>query len=413
MTTPRPHHAMRGNPLEQLTLEQLRGRTSWKWRTYDPDVVPLWVAEMDVPLAPAIAARLHRSVEEGDTGYPVGSALGAAFADFAARRWGWDNVEVARTAVVPDVMHGLFAMIEALTAPGDAVIVNPPVYTPFYLYTEHHRRRIIEAPLGADLRLDLETLEHAFRDATKDRNTAVFLLCNPHNPTGVVHTREELTAVATLADRHGVRVVCDEIHAPLTLPGARFTPMLSVPGGEQAIAATSASKAWNLAGLKAGLLVAGPAAAADLARVAGWLARGASHLGILAHTVAYTDGEEWLDDLIAGLDENRALLGDLLAQHLPQISWSPPEATFLAWLNGSRLPNVSAFPTSGTGFSDLTGVARFFHDQARVALSPGETFGTGGNQHVRLNFATSQQVLTDAVAAMGDAVRRASARTHP
>ncbi|MFD9826410.1 MalY/PatB family protein [Tsukamurella tyrosinosolvens] len=371
-------------------------------------MIPLWVAEMDVPLAPAISDRLRRAIDAGDTGYPTGTALGEAFAGFAARRWAWDDVEVARTAVVPDVMHGLFATVTALTRPGDAVVVNPPVYTPFYSYTEHHGRRIIEAPLGSDLRLDLSALEEAFVEATARGAAAVFLLCNPHNPTGTVHTRDELAAVLDLADRYGVRLVSDEIHAPLTLPGARFTPLLSVDGAQRSIVATSASKAWNLAGLKAGLLVAGSDAGEDLARIPGWLSRGASHLGVLAHTAAFTDGEEWLDRLIVGLDANRDLLGRLIGEHLPQVGWQQPEATFLAWLDCvglHGLHGVQAAVAAGTGFSDLTGAARLFYDRAQVALSPGETFGPGGEHHVRLNFAASQDVLIRAVTAMGEAAR--------
>ncbi|MET9085854.1 aminotransferase class I/II-fold pyridoxal phosphate-dependent enzyme [Streptomyces sp. NPDC004237] len=397
------------NPLEQLSLADLRQRTSWKWQTYAEDVLPLWVAEMDVPLAPHIASALHQAIEVGDTGYPVGTALAEAFSGFADRRWGWNTIDVARTAVVPDVMTGMFEVICSLTSPGDIVVVNPPVYSPFYTYTAHASREILEAPLGKNLRIDLGALEEAFRHVNVRGKRAVYLLSNPHNPTGVVHTREELSAVALLAREYGVRVVSDEIHGPLVLPGAQFTPLLTVPGAENAFSVTSASKAWNLAGLKAGLVVAGAEASAQREVVPAWLGRGASHLGVIAHTVAFQTGGAWLDALIEGLDSNRALLGRLLKEHLPTVGYQPPEGTFLAWLDCTDLDveQATGDKTDGpSAFTDLMGPTKLFHDQARVALSSGEVFGPGGANHVRLNFATSQAVLTEAVTRMGEAVRR-------
>jgi cystathionine beta-lyase len=241
------------DPLEQLTLAELRTRTSTKWREHPPDVLPLWVAEMDVLLAEPVQRVLHDAVARGDTGYPAGTGYAEALAVFAAQRWAWDDLDVARTAVVPDVMLGIVEALELLTSPGDTVVVNCPVYPPFYGFLEWTGLRVREAPLTAGGRLDLAALAEAFGDGA-----AAYLLCNPHNPTGTVHTAQELSAVAALADEHGVRVVSDEIHAPLVLPGAGFVPYLCVPGAEDAFAVLSATKGWNLAGLKAALLVAGP-----------------------------------------------------------------------------------------------------------------------------------------------------------
>lgn len=396
------------NPLEQLTLDDLRRRTSLKWQTHPPDVLPLWVAEMDVVLAEPVAEALHQAIARGDTGYPSGTAYAEALADFAQRRWGWSGLDVARTALVPDVMLGIVEVLRLVTEPGETVVVSPPVYPPFYAFVGHDGRRVAEAPLGPDGRIDLAVLEEAFLRARAQGRGAAYLLCNPHNPTGVVHTRPELEGVAALARRHGVRVVSDEIHAPLVLPGAGFTPYLSVAGAEDAFALTSASKAWNLAGLKAALAVAGPEAAADLARMPEEVGHGPSHLGILAHTAALRDGEAWLDELIAGLDANRDLLGALLSEHLPGVRWHPPEGTYLAWLDcralGLAADEDGGGPEPGV-VTDLAGPARFFLDEARVALSSGHVFGTGGAGCARLNFATSETVLTEAVARMGRAVR--------
>ncbi|MFE9774675.1 MalY/PatB family protein [Streptomyces sp. NPDC005931] len=379
------------NPLEVLGLETLRRRTSIKWRAQPEDVLPLWVAEMDVPLAGPVLRTLTRALELGDTGYPAGTGYAEALAAFAAERWAWDGPAVERTALVPDVMRGVVETLRLVTGHGDPVVVNPPVYPPFFDFVRHMDRRVVGAPLGADGRIDLDVLEDAFRRAGADGGRAAYLLCSPHNPTGTVHTAEELTAVAALAERYGVRVVADEIHAPLVLGGPGFVPYLSVPGGGRGLSLMSASKAWNLAGLKAALAVAGPEAAGDLARMPEEVGHGASHLGILAHTAALRDGTAWLDALLAGLDDNRRLLAELLAEHLPAIRYRPGEGTYLAWLDCRAL-----------GLGDDP--AEFFLRHGRVALNSGLPFGTGGAGRVRLNLAASREVITEAVRRMTAAV---------
>ncbi|MEU9641145.1 aminotransferase class I/II-fold pyridoxal phosphate-dependent enzyme [Streptomyces sp. NPDC048188] len=380
------------NPLHVLTLDELRRRTSMKWHTYPADVLPLWVAEMDVPLAGAVVRAVTGAMERGDTGYPVGTAYAEALAAFAGKRWGWDDLAVERTAIVPDVMLGVVEMLKLVTAPGDPVIVNPPVYPPFHQFVAHMDRRVVEAPLGPDLRIDPGVLEETFRRAVAGGGRAAYLLCSPHNPTGTVHSAGELADVAALAERHGVRVVADEIHAPVvTAPDARFVPYLSVPGAERGLALMSASKGWNLAGLKAALALAGPGAAADLARMPEEVGHGPSHVGVLAHTAALRDGTAWLDAVLGGLDENRRLLTALLAEHLPGVVHRAGQATYLAWLDCRPL-----------GLGDDP--AEVFLGRGRVALSSGIPFGSGGAGHVRLNLATSPEVLTEAVRRMAAAL---------
>jgi bifunctional pyridoxal-dependent enzyme with beta-cystathionase and maltose regulon repressor activities len=401
------------NPLEELTLRQLRLRTSMKWRAYADDVLPLWVAEMDVQLAPTVADALRRAIDIGDTGYPCGAAFAEAVSEFASQRWQWHDLRVERTAIVPDVMLGAVEMLRLVTDRGDAVVVNPPVYAPFYAFISHDGRRVIEAPLDVDGRIDLGALEEAFGRAGASGGRVAYLLCNPHNPTGSVHTVEELRAVADLARRFGVRVVSDEIHAPVILPGARFVPFLTVPGAENALALTSASKAWNLSGLKAALAIAGPEAAADLRRMPEEVSHGPSHLGVIAHAEAFRSGGEWLDALLSGLDANRTLLGDLVAEHLPGVKYQWPQGTYLAWLDCREL----GFDEEAAGglavVADLAGPARWFLDHARVALSSGHVFGTGGAGHVRLNFATSKAILAEAISRMGRAINAADSGIGP
>lgn len=378
------------NPLCQLSLEQLRRRTSLKWRTYPEDVLPLWVAEMDVPLAEPVAQAILDAVALGDTGYPTGRGYAEALAKFASERWDWDGLTLERTAIVPDVMLGIVEMLKLVSGPGDPVIVNSPVYPPFYQLLENLGRPIIEAPLGADDRLDPAVLQDAFEHARGDGSRPVYLLCSPHNPTGTVHTADELADVAALARTGGVRVVVDEIHAPIVAAGAIFVPYLSVPGSESGLSLMSASKAWNLAGLKAALAIAGPEAADDLERLPEAIGH-PSHVGIIAHTAALRDGGDWLDSLLTGVDDNRRLLAHLLAEQLPAVRYAPGQATYLAWLD-----------CRGLGLDDDP--AAVFLERGRVALSSGIPFGTGGAGFVRLNLATSPTLLTEAVRRMAAAL---------
>jgi cystathionine beta-lyase len=392
------------NPLEELTLQQLQLRTSMKWRAHPADVLPLWVAEMDVKLPPTVADALRTAIDLGDTGYPSGTALAEAVGEFASRRWQWHDLEVGRTAIVPDVMLGIVETLRLVTGEGDAVVVNPPVYAPFYAFVSHAGRRVIEAPLDAEGRISLDALEEAFTGGRASGRKVAYLLCNPHNPTGTVHTFDELRGVAECARRLRVRVVSDEIHAPVVLSGSRFTPYLSVPGAEDAFALISASKAWNLSGLKAALAIAGPEAAADLHRMPEEVSHGPSHLGLIAHAEAFRSGDDWLDTLLPGLDANRTLLGDLVAEHLPEVKYQGPQGTYLAWLDCRRLGFTEEAADGLAVVADLSGPARWFLDHARVALSSGHVFGTGGAGHVRLNFATSQAILTEAISRMGRAL---------
>jgi len=378
------------DPLSAFALPDLRRRTSMKWRVHPDDVLPLWVAEMDAALAEPVIRAVEGAMRLGDTGYPRGSAYQEAFADFAEERWGW-RPAVGRMRLVTDVMLGIVEALRVLTRPGDAVVINPPVYPPFAGYTRYAGREVRTVPLGSDLRLDLRALEAAFAGNDDGVRPAAYLLCNPHNPTGTAHTREELAEVARLARSYGVRVVVDEIHGPIELPGAPFVPYLSVPGSEDAMVLTSASKAWSLAGIKAALLIAGDDAAPDLAQVPYEASGGVNHLGVIAHVAALREGGEWLDAVLAGLARNRDLMGSLLAEHVPGAVYHPPQATYLAWVDCRSLD------------LDVEPAHAFLH-AGRVALNAGPTFGEGGGGHVRINLATSPAVLAEAARRMAKAL---------
>jgi cysteine-S-conjugate beta-lyase len=376
-----------GPELSVDPLEVLRQRRSAKWQTYPADVLPLTVAEMDFALAAPIAEALREAVERSDAGYAMAVPdLGRALAGFAARRWNWD-LDPASVTAVTDVGVGVVELLRVLTRPGDAVAISPPVYPPFFDWVAEAGTRLLEVPLACDAagwHLDLAALEAAF--AT---HPAAYVLCNPHNPVGRVHSADELAALVRLARIYRVAIVSDEIHGPLVLPGATFTPLLTVPGAaEVAVSVLSASKAWNLAGLKcAAVVTAAPRMAAVTDLFPADTRWRIGHFGVISAVAAFTAGEPWLDQLLRTLDHRRLLLGDLLGQRLPMLTWHPPEATFLAWLNCTALgPDNQA--------------RERFLDHGRVALEPGLHFGAAGSGYARLNFATSPGILDQATARM-------------
>jgi cystathionine beta-lyase len=377
------------DPLLAPTLADLRRRRGLKWRLYGDDVLPLWVAEMDVLPPEPVTRAVTEAMALGDTGYPWARDYIGAVADFAGRRWGW-SPEPGLARLVPNVMLGISEVLKLVTDPGDAVVVNCPVYPPFYAFVRNLGRRVVEAPLTAEGRLDLDTLAAAFGEARRGGGRAAYLLASPHNPTGAVNTEHELTALGELAGEHGVRVVVDEIHAPLVHAPHRFVPYLSLPVGSVAFSVFSASKGFNLAGLTSAVVVAGEESRHELATMPEEVAFGASHVGSIAQAAALREGDEWLDALLGGLDRNRHLLRDLLAQALPDVGYRVPEGTYLAWLDCRAL-----------GLGDDP--AAHIREHAKVALSRGLDFGTGGAGHARLNFATSPALLAEAVERMAGA----------
>jgi cystathionine beta-lyase len=378
------------HPFDEVMESTLRRRQSAKWKLYAADVLPAWVAEMDYPLAEPIRAVLHAAVDDDDCGYADPRGLGAAFAPWAKLRWGWD---VARedVHVVADVVTGLAELLRVSTRPGDGVVIEPPVYPPFASTIRQLERLVVEAPLlrtSAGYAPDLDAIERAYAAGAR-----AHLLCSPHNPTGIVYPREALARIAELADRHDVLVLADEIHAPLTLPGAVHVPFptVSAAAARRSIVLASASKTWNLAGLKAAMMVASSEEGrAVLARLPRDLPYHAGHLGILAARAAFEEGDAWLASVVAILDRNRTLLGALLQQHLPAVTWVAPQAGYLVWLDCTAL-----------GLGDDP--ARAFLERGRVALSAGPTFGTQGLGFARLNMATTASLLEEAVLRMARA----------
>lgn len=372
-----------------LPLDQLRRRRSVKWRHHADDVLPLWVAEMDVAPAPAIADALAAAVARGDTGYSDGGRVRETWAAFSADRFGWAP-DASRTSLAADVLSGIAAVLRVATPPEAGVVINPPVYPPFRDCIEGAGRMVVDAPLveGDGWALDLDALDRAF-----SAGAAAYVLCHPHNPTGSVWSLEDLLAVAELAGRHDVLVIADEVHAPLIYQGTSFVPWLSIDHdvAQRGVAVTSASKGWNVPGLKAALVAAGSAADEALAQLPWLVQAGAGLLGTIAAEAAFTGAVRWLDDLVTRLDANRLLLTYLLSEELPAIRYRPPAATYLAWLDCRSL-DLGDDPAAA------------FLERGRVALNAGHTFGEVGRGFVRLNLGTSPELIKAAVARMAAAV---------
>jgi cystathionine beta-lyase len=375
--------------LTELSLERLRQRRSAKWSHYPPDVLPAWVAEMDFPLAAPVKRVLLEAIELDDCGYPDPVELGAAFAEFALRRHGW-QVEPTAVSPSPDVVGALTAVLKELTAAGDRVVINTPVYHPFFAVVEEAGCELVEVPLtGA--KLDVEGIDRAFADGA-----AALILCSPHNPTGGVPSRAELEAIAASAARHGAWVLADEIHASLTLPGAEHLPFLTVSEAarQRGVAFWSASKAFNLAGLRCAEIVTASADAAALIERLPVSATHCGHLGALGSIAAFRDGGPWLDEVLAVLDHNRSLLAQLLGARLPEVAYEPPQAGYLAWLD---------FRGLGLGPDPADPIL----ERGRLALSPGPQFGPQGAGFARLNLGTSPALVEEAVERICRAVGRA------
>ena len=377
---------------EDISLAKLRGRSSAKWTTYPADVLPAWVAEMDFPLAEPIKQRLRRAIDSDDCGYAHPVALAEAFAGFAKSRFGW-TVDPSRVRSAPEVMIAIAEVLRIVTKPGEGVVINPPVYPPFAMVIEEVGRTIVEAPLahvpGGGWDLDLAALEMAFADGAK-----AYLLCNPHNPVGRVFEKSQLESIAKLAKQYGVVVLSDEIHAPLVLPGAVHVPFVAMSEkiGADAFTITSASKAFNIAGLKCAVLVAGsPAMQSAMKKLPKELSERVGLHGVLANIVAFQEGASYLDALLQQLDRNRTLMAELIGVYLPAVKYNAPQAGYLAWLDCSAL-----------GLGDDP--ARFFLKKGKVALMRGLDFGRQGACFARVNMGTSSAILSEIVGRMNKAL---------
>jgi cystathionine beta-lyase len=377
-------------------LAELHTHRSEKWRGFPHDVLPLPVAEMDFPVAEPIKAILTEMVSHSDLGYlgPI-PELGLGFKKFAAERWNW-TVDEKQVHAATDVGVAVVEILRVFTQPGDSILLSSPVYHNFYTWIKETHLNLVDVPFertGDEAInpwvINWQAIESAYASGIK-----VHLLCSPHNPLGFIYTKQDLLKIVALAKKHDVLVISDEIHAPLTFPGEIFVPILSLGADAEAVSVcvTAASKGWNIAGLKCAILISqNEQMNSKLANLAPAMHYRASLLGGFATAVAFADGTVWLDTVIAQLDHNRHLIKKLLAEKLPTVRYHIPQNSYLAWLDVESL-NLGVDPS-------VTLI-----EKGRVAFNPGHAFGKQCDQYVRLNFATSPEIITEAIDRIARAV---------
>ena len=375
--------------LRALDLSELQTPRSEKWRAFPKEILPLPVAEMDFPVAEPIRQTLREMIDHSDLGY-LGSIpeMGTAFAGFAQRRWGW-TVDPLQVRIAADVGVGVVEVLRVVTKPGDKILINSPVYPNFFTWCNETHLEHVDVPLsqsdqpinGSNWILDWDGIEKAYASGIK-----AHLISNPHNPLGRVYTREELSRLADLAKKHHVYLLSDEIHAPLTYQEQTFTPFLTVSdtAREVGITLTAASKGWNIAGLKCAIIVTeNPQVHEILNAIAPATHYRASLLGAFATVTAFEKGEPWLSELMVQLDHNRNLVAQLISEKTPGVGYRIPHCSYLAWLDLTKF-NLGEDPSA------------VLIEKAKVAFVPGVRFGSQSTQFVRLNFATSPEILTEA-----------------
>jgi cystathionine beta-lyase len=367
-----------------LTLAELRKRKSVKWRHFPSDVLPLPVAEMDFPTAPKIKAALTDMVERSDTGY-LGPfpELFDAFAHFSAKRWGW-QVDTKQMRIATDVGVGIVEIMRVLIKPGEKVMLNSPVYENIWRWISEVHATTVDTPLSEEnlsYKLDLAAIEKEYQNGVK-----VHILCNPHNPVGAVFSKNQLSELADLAKKYQVVILSDEIHAPLTYDAKTYTPFLNVSQNakEVGITITSASKSFNLAGLKCAVIITESTKLQERINVmppaVTWRA---SLFGAVASTAAYAESVDWLDGLLITLDQNRKLVEKLIASKAPAIKYRIPDFGYLAWLDLSAL---------GLGEDPAAAIL----EKGKLAVNGGVLYGPKHKSFVRLNFGTSPEIITEA-----------------
>ncbi|PPF79165.1 aminotransferase class I/II [Subtercola sp. Z020] len=392
-------HGAASHRFDGIGRDDLATPDSRKWSLH-PGTIGAWVAEMDFGTAPEITAALHEAVDRGHLGYlsPATSlTMASACARWQLEHYGW-QIPAGNIHAVSDVMAAFEVAVTKFSPDGSGVIVPTPAYMPFLSFTPTLGREVVEVAgrtVEGRWMHDLDAIDEAFH-----RGARTLVLCNPHNPTGVALDRAELEAIAEIVERHNGRVFADEIHAPLRFDGVPHIPYasLSEATARHTITATSASKAWNLPGLKAAQLITSNPADEELYQLFGFaVLHGASTPGVIASAVAYDAGGPWLSDVVDYLDGNRHAIVALLAEHLPGIAYRVPEATYIAWLDCSGL-DLPLRP--GETLAD------FFREEAGVTLTDGRLCGHGYERYVRLIFATPRPLLEQAVRQMAEAVKR-------
>jgi len=356
-----------------------------KWNRYDPDVLPAWIAETDFAPPAEIINALEQVTTAALFGYTSREdRLLEACLGWMKRRHDW-TIDPTHVLMFGDVMQGVEAAVTAFSEPGDGVILTTPVYFPFFAVPRTAGRRQVEWPLRRDAdgwRFHTDDLE---RILDSDPGVRVILLSHPHNPTGRVMDPATMNEVVSLASSHNVMIVSDEIHADLIYPGTDFQSMLTADNAaDRVVVSTSPAKTFAISGLRSSVLVFGSPQVKHRVRDAHpqILLGQINRFGATATTAAWESDGDWVDGLLHHLSAMRSKVSERLAAEAPSVVLHDPDATFLAWLN-----------VEGCGLGDTP--ADHLLERARVAVGEGSMFGTGGRNHIRLNFATSAEILDE------------------
>ena len=377
------------------TVHDRKNTNSLKWGAYPPGVLPLWVADMDFRTAEPILKAMQDCIAHGIFGYESDlKELRNTFIEWVLNRYQW-TIQSEEILFVPGVVTGLNLVARALTSCEEALIIQPPVYPPFFGVAKNSGLRLQQAQINVDRNLyyqmDFDGLRKSITPQSK-----IFILCNPHNPVGRVFQREELQELAKICIKNHLIILSDEIHCDLIYKGQQHIPIASIDKeiARNTITFMAPSKTFNIAGLKCSMIIIqNPELRKTIEQAkAGWVGT-PTLLAMSAALAAYREGGEWLEDLIAYLQCNRDYLLYYLAQNIPQIQMTNPQGTYLAWLNCSRLQlKQNAY--------------EFFLNVSKVALSDGNIFGAGGKDFVRLNFGCPRSILKKALERMKQSLER-------
>ena len=370
--------------INAMSLQELRSRKSVKWRQYPSDILPLPIAEMDFPIAEPIKEALRDMINRSDTGYlgPFPEMFDA-FASFASKRWNW-QVDVSQMRIATDVGVGTVEVIRTLINTGDKVMLNSPVYDNMWRWVAEVGATLIDIPLIEEdsfYSLNFDLIEKEYRDGVK-----VHILCHPHNPVGVIFPKSDLSRLADLAKKYQVHIISDEIHGPLVYEYRDFVPFLAVSEAAQevGITVTSASKGFNLAGLKCAVIITNsPSIKEKINSMPISVAFRASLFGAVAATAAFQDSVNWLDGVILTLDQNRKLIKQLIDSQIPAIKYRVPDFGYLAWLDLSELA-LGENP------------AQTLLERGKLAVNGGNLYGPKHSNFVRFNYGTSPEIITEA-----------------
>lgn len=368
-----------------FTIPDRRQTDSIKWKYYPEDVIPMWVADMDFTSPPEVIRALQERVQHGVFGYGGSSkTLSELIVERMERLYGW-KIETEDILLIPGVITGFNLTCQAITNPGDSLIIQPPIYPPFFSVAENAGLKELQCPLGNDgndnYEIDFNQLEKALN------KSRVLMFCNPHNPIGKVYSRIELERIAEICLRNDVVICSDEIHSDLVYKGQQHIPIASINPeiGQRTVTLIAPSKTFNIAGLDCAILICQNHPMMEkIKKARRGIVSGVNILGYSAAIAAYQYGQPWLDEVLQYLQENRDFLCQFVKENIPGITMRPPDATYLAWLNCSRL-GLQQEPYD------------FFLQNAKVGFNRGSEFGGDGKAFIRVNYACSRVTLTEAL----------------